>query len=59
MKNKGTIPPITIPNTIFLMCGSKKLAITSATTWERAAPNIPAMYPLEIIFKSLFILHPV
>ena len=43
IKQRGIIPPRTIPTTIDLMWGSMRLAIRSAIICDKAAPIIPAI----------------
>ena len=59
MNSKGIIPPKTMPKVIGLMVGSTSAAIKSAITCANAAPMIPAIYPLETIFRKRFMLQPV
>ena len=58
MKNKGIIPPRTIPKVIGLIVGSIMAAIKSATTCASAAPMMPAIYPLEAILMNRLMLQP-
>jgi hypothetical protein len=57
--SKGKKPPITIPKAALFKSGSANAAIKSATICAKTIPTIPAIAPLDIIFKKRFILQPV